>query len=108
MKNSITRPSPRSRVEDYINDRTGTDLSKFFDQYLRTVQIPELEMQWGGGTLLYRWTNCIEDFNMPVLVNTGGEDTWLNPTTEWKELRQVTQSITVSNNFYITTSEVVD
>ena len=49
-----------------MSEQSGKDLSKIFDQYLRTTKIPELEYKFTGDNMYYRWTNCVEGFNMPV------------------------------------------
>ncbi len=87
-------------VEAYISKQAGKDLSKVFDQYLRTVQIPQLEYKISGGKLQYRWTDCITGFNMPVKVN-GGK--WITPGTSWQtmSLSAGTSDLTVDRNFYI-------
>ena len=36
-------------------------------------------------TLLYRW-EAITNFDMPVLINTGGKDFWVYPNEQWKEM----------------------
>ena len=69
-------------VEDYMSKKLNIDLSKVFDQYLRTVQIPTLEMVYSGTKIKYRWTNCVKGFDMPVPL---GETTLL-PTQKWKKL----------------------
>lgn len=91
-------------VETYISKESGRDLSKIFDQYLRTSKIPVLEYKTSGQLLSYRWTNCLEGFNMPVrLANDPG--IWLNATTSWKET-SVTDAakngLQIDKNFYIT------
>ena len=35
-------------------------------------------------TLIYRW-EAIDEFDMPILVNTGKDDFWIYPDTDWKE-----------------------
>lgn len=72
------------QVEKYISDHAGRDLSKVFDQYLRTIQIPTLEYKYDNDTLSYRWTNCIEGFDMPIRI-LANEPVWVYPTTEWKQ-----------------------
>ena len=72
------------QVEKYISDHAGRDLSKVFDQYLRTIQIPTFEYKYGNDTLSYRWTNCIEGFDMPIRI-LANEPVWVYPTTEWKQ-----------------------
>ncbi|MBO9572420.1 MAG: M1 family metallopeptidase [Chitinophagaceae bacterium] len=72
------------QIEKYISDHAGSDLSKIFDQYLRTTKIPTLEYKYNNDTLSYRWTNCIEGFNMPIKVVGSGSSVWIYPETEWK------------------------
>jgi len=94
-------------IENYIIKRSGKDLSKLFDQYLRTTQVPALEYKIEGEKLLYRWTNCISGFNMPVKL--ANPDQWLSPGTDWKETRltaAMKNDFQVDNNFYITVKKV--
>jgi aminopeptidase N len=89
-------------IENYISKRSGKDLSKLFDQYLRTIKIPVLEYKIAGDKLSYHWTNCIEGFNMPVKFTNG---VWVTPATEWKTLEKKGwdwSHISVEKNFYIT------
>ncbi len=94
-------------IENYIIKRSGKDLSKLFDQYLRTTQIPTLEYKIEGEKLSYRWTNCISGFNMPVKL--ANSDQWLSPGTDWKETTltaAMKNDFHVDNNFYITVKKV--
>jgi aminopeptidase N len=94
-------------VENYIIKRSGKDLSKLFDQYLRTTQIPTLEYKIQGEKLSYRWTNCIDGFNMPVKL--AGSDQWINPGADWKETTltaAMKNNFRVDNNFYVTAKKV--
>lgn len=93
-------------LENYISKKSGKDLSKLFDQYLRTTQIPVLEYKIQGGKLSYRWTNCIDGFNMPVKL--ANSDQWITPGTNWKEttLTAAVKSFQVDNNFYIAVKKV--
>jgi aminopeptidase N len=72
------------QVEDYISGKAGKDLSKIFDQYLRTTMIPVLELKKDKDKLEFRWTNCIPGFNMPVRLTNGK---WINPTTSKQVLK---------------------
>ena len=88
-------------VEQYISERAGIDLSKVFDQYLRTTMIPTLEFRRDGATASYRWNNVVAGFDMPVGVALdGGEFTLLPATTEWQPLVSGGE-IRVDPNFYI-------
>jgi aminopeptidase N len=91
-------------VEAYFSKQSGKDLSKIFDQYLRTIKIPVLEYKIKGDNLLYRWANCVSGFAMPVRLE--GSNEWLKPTTEWKSTsmtaEMIKKGIAANNNFYIT------
>ena len=94
------------QVEDYIGQKCGKDLSKFFDQYLRTAQVPVLEMKKDKEKIEYRWTNSIAGFNMPVKLSNG---VWLQPSTQWTKLKTGTtdfKNVDADKNFYIKTKNV--
>jgi aminopeptidase N len=89
-------------IEHYITEKSGKDLSKLFDQYLRTTKIPALEYKFQGDKIAYRWTNCIDGFNMPVKLASGQ---WVSPTADWKELsatQALKDNFAVDKNFYVT------
>jgi aminopeptidase N len=96
------------QVEDYMTQKSGKDLSKIFDQYLRTIKVPVLEYKFTGDNMYYRWTNCVAGFNMPVKLDK--VDDWLKATTEWQTVA-VTEGILkdglkIDRNFYITVKKV--
>ncbi len=94
-----------SEVEHYISERAGTDLSKVFDQYLRTTMVPVFEYQVEGDTLLYRWASAVPGFDMPVRATLDWPDmAWLHPTTAWQRatVRLPNASVfRVDENFYV-------
>ncbi|WP_018477645.1 M1 family metallopeptidase [Pontibacter roseus] len=94
------------QIEGYLAKHSGKDLSLFFDQYLRDTRIPELEYRQEKNKLVYRWNNVVEGFDMPVKVYLNGKEQWLNPSTEWKEIKKVKagSTFTVDPNFYVTAS----
>ena len=49
-----------------VNEKTGTDLTWFFRQYLYRRDVPCLEYQWYGDDFYYRWTGTNPDFILPV------------------------------------------
>ena len=96
------------QVEDYISKQSKTDFSKVFDQYLRTVQIPVLEYKTDNYKLSYRYTNCIDGFNMPLKINFKKQQ-WIKPTTTWQILNAYPEGnnkFSVDVNFYIKTKKV--
>lgn len=95
------------QIENYISKETGKDLSAFFNQYLRTTKIPLLEYQLDGDMFTYRYTNVVEDFDMPVRVFIEEEAYWLFPSAEWKTEKIGSTAIPVfDNNFYIETRKL--
>jgi aminopeptidase N len=91
------------QIEGYLAQHSGKDLTRFFDQYLRDTRIPVLEYRLDKKKLAYRWANTVDGFNMPVKVYLNGKGTWLEPTTEWKEMKKVRAgtTLTVDPNFYV-------
>jgi len=76
------------QVEEYMSDQIGMDLSGFFDQYLRNSTLPVLEYYFSDDqTLNYRWTNCINSFDMPVDLELGENKIRVVPSTRWSELK---------------------
>jgi aminopeptidase N len=98
------------QVQDYISRESGINLSKVFAQYLSTTQIPAFEYRLRDGTLSYRWTNVVPEFDMSVRVNIPGLGTrLLRPRQEWQTLDAVSPRATevlVDENFYVTVSRV--
>jgi len=89
------------QVEEYITQKSRKDLRKIFDQYLRTTQIPVLEYKAEGDKLKFRWTNCVEGFNMPVKLTNGQ---WIHPTTKAQQFKPEgadLSGVKPDPNFYI-------
>jgi aminopeptidase N len=96
-------------IENYISQKSSKDLSKFFDQYLRTTKIPVLEYKFQGDKLSCRWTSCVDGFNMPIRIANSKQ--WLKPTTEWASTAvsaDVKSNFAVDKNFYVITKKVPD
>ncbi|HEU5164039.1 MAG TPA: M1 family metallopeptidase [Chitinophagaceae bacterium] len=97
------------QIENYMTEQSGKDLSKIFDQYLRTTMIPVLEYKFTGQNMYYRWTNCVDGFNMPVKLDDTKEN-WLKATTEWKTVAVTSdilkEGLKIDRNFYITVKKV--
>ena len=90
------------QVEDYISQESGKDFSKVFQQYLRTAQIPILQIKEEKGKISFRWKHCIDGFNMPVKLSNGQ---WLPATNQWQEVKNASPGnhIEVDKNFYVKT-----
>ena len=90
---------PMTYSED--SEKSGKDLTAFFDQYLRTTLIPKLEYEIKGGSITYRYVDIIEDFDMPIRVFVDGSEKWLFPTAEWKTEQLDGTQLDFDKNFYI-------
>ncbi|MBX2874591.1 MAG: M1 family metallopeptidase [Saprospiraceae bacterium] len=92
------------QIEDYLAEKLGLELKVFFDQYLRTTDIPVLEYKVEESKLKYRWTNCLKEFAMPIKVKIGEQYRWLMPRTTWTTHllgEGEGDSILVDSDFYI-------
>ncbi|TPE46376.1 M1 family metallopeptidase [Pontibacter mangrovi] len=95
------------QIEIYLSQQVGRDLAPVFDQYLRDVRIPRFEYKQDGKKLQYRWANTVENFDMPVKVTLNGQEQWLEPTTQWQELKaKKNAKLTVDQNFYVTSQKL--
>ena len=94
------------QIENYISDKMGYDLSTFFDQYLRTTNIPVFEYKLNDGLLEYKWTNVVDGFKMPVEVFVGDEKIRLNPTQETKSIDVSSEKIRLDKNYYVNINKV--
>jgi hypothetical protein len=99
------------QVESYLTSHSGLDLSKVFDEYLRTTMIPVLEYRLQGSRLSYRWTKVVRGFAMPVKVTTApGVYTWIRPTEQWKVTTvrlSRPEDFRVDQNFYVLAKDVL-
>ena len=99
------------QIEDYISSHSGLDLTKVFDQYLRTTKVPTLEYKIQGSRLSYRWNNVVPGFAMPVRVTTGpAVYSWIRPTESWKASAihlSRPEDFRVDDNFYVIAKDLL-
>jgi len=97
------------KVEQYLIDKSGKDLTSVFDQYLRDHRVPSLEYFIKDKKVMVRWANTIKDFAMPIKLTINGKDRWVTPTTQWKRLKNdiVNPSFSVDKDFYISTMNIL-
>jgi aminopeptidase N len=98
-------------VENYFIQKSGKDLSKIFDQYLRTTKIPILEYsietvkaEKDSYVLNYKWANVIEGFEMPVTIQIDGKSVSLEPSTGKKTLKmkgKQPKDVKVAKEYYV-------
>jgi aminopeptidase N len=79
-------------TEDVVawwNQRTGMNLTPFFNEYLRHAALPVLELKFdrAKGTVAYRWSADETGFAMPIKIGNREHLTLVTPvTTEWKTM----------------------
>ena len=102
-----------SQIENYLSKKSGKDLSKIFDQYLRQKNIPVMEYKIAGKQLHYRWNNCVTGFNLPIKVSFSEDekkDKWIFPVPSWKKIKLPDgfnkQTIKLNRNFYVQLKKV--
>jgi aminopeptidase N len=91
------------QIENYISQKSGIDLSKVFDQYLRSTKIPLLQYKIEGNKVSYKWSNVNAGFAMPIRVNVNGKEIALNPNETLQIFTNTDEVKTfeVNRNFYV-------
>lgn len=85
-------------IEDYMSEQLHIDLAPIFDQYLRATNIPVVVMKQKGNKVKYKWTNCVNDFDMPLVTNLGK----VNCSTRWSKIIVENETkLLVDPNLYI-------
>ncbi len=93
-------------IETYISKTTNLVLSAFFNQYLRNVRIPYFEFKIEDNELIYRYTNVVDGFNMPLKVTIGDTIQWLYPDANWQTIPVSSTKITVDRNFFVYSKKI--
>jgi len=96
-----------SDLEKYIIEFLNIELEGFFDQYLRTANIPMLEYIIQDDKLRFRWVNAVEGFSMPVDILAGGGMTRLKPTRDWQQVDFEFDELEIDQNYLIGSFESV-
>ena len=91
------------QVESYISNKAGIDLSKVFDQYLRTTKIPLLKYQTNGKTVSFRYERVVDGFAMPIRVRINGKEVSLTPNAATQNFvfSEEIKTFEVDRNFYV-------
>ncbi len=102
-------------IQGTMGSFLGIKLNKIFDQYLRTTQIPVFEYSINADKtqLSFRWTNCVDGFDLPVYVKTGNGILLLGPeSNKWntKNLRpgeaDAYKLAGIEKDYYVTVKEI--
>ena len=95
-----------AQVEEYISKNIGFDLKYVFDQYLRDDRIPVFEYKIEENKLKYRWSNTIENFNMPIEIIIDKKNQKLFPKNKWQELEIKNKKISIDRDYYVTSKNL--
>lgn len=97
-----------AEIENFLNQQTKTDLTSFFDQYLRTIKIPVFEYKIKGNTVEYRFDKIVKGFEIPVKVFINENEKWITPSKNWQSI-STKKNITdfkIDQNFYLIASKL--
>jgi hypothetical protein len=101
-----------AQIERFMSEQSGVNLRRVFDQYLRTAKVPVLEYRLAGDTLVYRWTDVVPGFDMPVRATLDWPTLgWLRPSTSWQRVRVKLANpsdFRVDPDFYVVARRVED
>ena len=91
------------QIESYISKKSGIDLSKVFDQYLRSTNIPLFKFKVAGKSVTFNYERVVPGFAMPLRVTINGKETVITPqsTKQTLEFDFEIKEFTVNRNFYI-------
>jgi aminopeptidase N len=91
------------QIESYISTKAGIDLSKIFDQYLRTTNIPLLKYKVSGKTVEFNYERVVKGFAMPLRVAINGKEVVIKPSEVRQsfEFSEDIKTFEVNRNFYI-------
>lgn len=74
-------------VVDFFNAETGIYLTPIFNQYLRYINVPTLELRKNKNKLEYRWLTEEPDFEMPVEITVAGKTLRLKSTNKLQNVK---------------------
>lgn len=95
------------QVENYISQHAGVDLSKVFDQYLRTIKIPMLKYSIKGNEVTFWYENVVDGFSMPLEVAVNGRNETIRPTASpnTRMFQDPVKTFVVDRNYYVESKE---
>lgn len=97
------------QVEGYLIAESGIDLRGYFDQYLRTTDIPVLAYKTEGRQLTYQFEKAVDNLKFPVRVRVNGESKWIHPSPEPQVMTmdEPIKAFEVDRNFYILSRDIL-
>jgi aminopeptidase N len=71
-------------VINFFNTYLKRDFSPLFEQYLYYANLPLLQVKFENNRVAFRWKAEVENFNMPVKVQSQSKAHFIFPTAQWK------------------------
>ena len=65
------------------------------------MQVIALEYKIEGNKLKYRWSNTIENFNMPIEIIIDKKNEKLFPKNKWQEIEIKNKKISIDRDYYV-------
>jgi aminopeptidase N len=87
-------------IEQYIIDYTKLPLQTFFDQYLRTTQIPVLRYRWNNNKWECKWENGVPGFQMKTKIWIDEKPFWFDVSHDWKTVSKQKGTFSLDRNVY--------
>ncbi|MGV8915820.1 MAG: M1 family metallopeptidase [Kaistella sp.] len=98
-KDSHHQTVTTQEIENYISEKAGIDFSSVFEQYLRTIKVPVLEYSQTGNQLKFRYSDVVENFNLPLRLKN---QQLITPKTSWQTVTLIDQNpVLFDDNYYI-------
>jgi len=91
------------QVENYLSKKLDKDLRAFFNQYLRTTDIPILEYQKLRNKITFRYTNVVNGFEMPIQMVINDKKEWIYPSKQWRTFKADgrIKDLKIADDFYV-------
>ncbi|MEM7160995.1 MAG: M1 family metallopeptidase [Bacteroidota bacterium] len=99
-----------SEIEQFMANEFNLKLNKFFDQYLRTNDIPVLEYFVQNGKIHSRWMNTVRRFSIPIEIQVGNENMTIQPKNFWTidDLNGAEGEIKINRDYYIYARNILE
>ncbi|MEN9963035.1 MAG: hypothetical protein RL582_130 [Bacteroidota bacterium] len=100
-------------IENFMIDFSGKNLKPIFDQYLRTIKIPELQIKRkNGNSFTYKWNNVVSRFDMPVKIFINGKNEfWIHPSADEQTFdftSGIIEDMKADDGFYISMKSIAN
>ena len=91
------------QIEEYIIQKTNLPLKELFEQYLKTTDVPQLDVKLSDKEMYFRYFKTVPNFSMPLNIVINGEKVKISPNSKWQKMTfdQKIAEFDVDPNYYI-------